>query len=186
VNRDPDVPPGWHYDPSAWSHRLPCLVLAVLGLLIAGYLALYQLGVFATVWEPFFGRGSVVILHSAVAKLLPFPDALLGVAGYLGDLIFGLIGGRGRWRTAPWAVLVFGLFVAGMGLGSLFLVLLQPTAFHAWCTLCLASAAVSLLIAWSAADEVLATLEHLKRQKAAGRSLWQSLGGPSGATSAVG
>jgi hypothetical protein len=56
--RDAAIPPGWDYNPAAWSQRIPIVVLAVIGFLIASYLALYQLRVFDTVWEPFFGNGS--------------------------------------------------------------------------------------------------------------------------------
>src|SRR5919205_1457619 len=95
---DPGVPPGWSYNPSAWSDRLPIIGLALLGFGIALYLALYQLGVFAGVWEPFFGDGSRRILHSSVSRLLPIPDAALGAMGYLLDAVTGAIGGRDRWR----------------------------------------------------------------------------------------
>lgn len=52
------TPPGWSYDPSSWSERLPLIGLALVGFGIAGYLALVQLGVFGRAWEPFFGAGS--------------------------------------------------------------------------------------------------------------------------------
>jgi hypothetical protein len=55
---DSDTPPGWAYNPSSWSQRLPIVALAFAGFGIAMYLALYQWGVFARVWEPFFGEGS--------------------------------------------------------------------------------------------------------------------------------
>ena len=42
-------------------------------------LALYQLGYFSEVWEPFFGNGSAEVLHSALSRVLPIPDAALGV-----------------------------------------------------------------------------------------------------------
>ena len=92
------IPPGWEYNPSAWSERWPIIVLAGVGFAIAMYLALYQWGVFATVWEPFFGDGSERILHSSVSRLLPVPDAFLGALGYLLDIVTGAIGGPGRWR----------------------------------------------------------------------------------------
>jgi hypothetical protein len=53
---DGDVPPGWDYNPSAWRERLPVLLLGLAGLAVASYLALFQLGVLAEVWEPFFGK----------------------------------------------------------------------------------------------------------------------------------
>ena len=118
------TPPGWTYNPSTWSERLPLIGLAVLGFAVAGYLALVQLGSIARAWEPFFGRGSETILHSGVSRLLPVPDAALGAAGYLLDAVSGAVGGRERWRTMPWIVVVFGIAVGPLGAVSLLLVAL--------------------------------------------------------------
>lgn len=115
---------------------------------IATYLALYQWGVLGDVWEPFFGEGSVVVLGSSISRFLPFPDAALGALGYLMDAVTGVVGGRERWRTMPWLVVVFGLAVGPLGAVSVLLVILQPVVLDAWCTLCLAPAAVSLLAPW--------------------------------------
>ena len=40
----PDTPPGWSYNPSTWTQRLPIIVLALVGLYVSRYLAAYQLG----------------------------------------------------------------------------------------------------------------------------------------------
>ena len=176
-NVGPEVPPGWGYNPSSWSQRLPIVGLAMLGFVIAGYLALYQWRVFAVVWEPFFGDGSRIILNSSVSRILPIPDAALGALGYLADAITGIIGHRGRWRTMPWIVIIFGLAVGPLGLVSVLLVILQPVMFDAWCTLCLASALISVLMIGPAADEVLASLQYLKRERLQGRSFWRAFWG---------
>lgn len=70
---DPYAPPGWDDNPSGWSQRLPIVALASMGLGIAIYLALYQWQVLASVWEPFFGKGSEVILTSSISRLCRFP-----------------------------------------------------------------------------------------------------------------
>ncbi len=160
-----EIPPGWSYDPSSWRERIPIVVLALAGFVIAGYLALYQFGVVRHVWEPFFGDGSERVLHSAISRLLPVPDATLGAAGYLVDAVSGVIGGRGRWRTLPWIVIVFGIAVGPLGAVSIALVMIQPLLVHGWCTLCLASALVSVLMIGPAMDEMLASLQHLKRRR---------------------
>lgn len=167
------MPEGWSYNPASWSQRLPIVGLALLGFLIAGYLALYQLGIFKTVWEPFFGNGSRTILNSGVSRVLPIPDAALGALGYLLDAVTGVIGGRKRWRTMPWIVVIFGLAVGPLGAISILLVILQPVMYNSFCTLCLASAVISVLMIGPAMDEFLASLQYLKRQQAAGRSLWR-------------
>jgi uncharacterized membrane protein len=171
------VPAGWGYNPSAWPERLPLIGLALVGFGIALYLALYQFGVFASVWEPFFGSGSQTILHSSVSRLLPIPDALLGAAGYVLDAASGAIGGRARWRTMPWIVIIFGLAVGPLGAVSIALVIAQPLLFDAWCTLCLASAAISVAMIGPAMDEFLASLQFLRREHARGHSAWRAFWG---------
>lgn len=178
---EPDTPPGWDYNPASWPQRLPIVALAALGFVIAAYLALYQYGAFATVWEPFFGAGSEVILHSWVSQLLPVSDAALGAFGYLADAVTGVIGGRARWRTMPWLVVLFGIFVGPLGAVSVLLVILQPVLFGTWCTLCLATAVISVVMIGPAMDEVLASLQHLRREAGEGRSWWRALWGLSAA-----
>jgi hypothetical protein len=177
VSAGSDVPPGWGYNPGARSERLPVVALASTGFLIAGYLALYQARVLDAVWEPFFGDGSEVILGSWVSHVLPLSDAALGALAYLTDAVLGAVGGSRRWRTMPWLVVLFGLFVGPLGAVSVFLVILQPVLFDAWCTLCLVTAVISVLMIGPAMDEVLATLQHLRREHDAGRSLWRALWG---------
>ncbi len=175
ADRPENIPPGWAYNPASWSQRLPIVALAFLGFLIAGYLSLYQLDVFATVWEPFFGDGSEKVLNSAISHVLPIPDAALGAFAYLVDVVAGVIGGRGRWRTMPWVVIVFGIAVGPLGVVSIMLVVFQPVLLGAWCTLCLASAVISLFMVGPAMDEVLASLQHVKRRVDAGASFWRVL-----------
>ena len=69
----------------------------------------------------------------------------------------GAIGGRSRWRTMPWVVIVFGLAVGPLGAISIALVIIQPVVYGEFCTLCLASAVVSLAMIGPALDEFLAS-----------------------------
>lgn len=171
------VPPGWSYNPSTWGQRLPIVGAAVLGFLVSLYLALFQWGVLDRVWDPFFAEGSRRILTSGVSRLLPVPDAFLGALGYVADAVSGVVGGTRRWKRMPWIVVLFGLAVGPLGAVSILLVILQPVAYHAWCTLCLASALVSLLMIGPAMDEMLASLQYLKRVRASGHSLWRAFWG---------
>jgi uncharacterized membrane protein len=171
------APPGWSYNPSAWPERLPLIILALAGTLIASYLALYQMGVLNSVWEPLFGSGSRTILKSSVSRILPIPDAALGAAGYVLDAASGAVGGSERWRTMPWIVILFGVAVGPLGLVSILLVILQPVLFHAWCTLCLCSAVISITMIGPAMDELLASLQYLRREHARGRPLWRAFWG---------
>lgn len=172
-------PLGWTINPSAWPQRIPIIILALIGFLIASYLALFQLNVIRTVWEPFFGNGSRTILTSSISNLLPIPDAALGAFGYLADAVSGSIGGEARWRRKPWIVLLFGFAVGPLGAVSVALVIIQPVLIDAWCTLCLASAFISVLMIGPAFDEILASLQYLRREHDRGRQLWDVFWGGS-------
>ena len=137
--------------------------VALLGFAISGYLAWYQWELLDHVWEPFFGNGSETVLHSALSRLLPIPDAALGAFAYALDAMTGAIGDPQRWRSMPWMVVLFGLAVGPLGLVSVLLVIAQPVVVHAWCTLCLVSALISVILIGPAMDEVLASLQFLKR-----------------------
>jgi uncharacterized membrane protein len=171
------VPPGWDYNPSSWAQRIPIVIIALSGMGIAGYLSLYQLEIIPDVWEPFFGRGSAIILNSNVSRILPVPDALFGALGYLADAVSGIIGGKKRWKELPWIVLVFGFAVGPLGLVSILLVILQPVLFNNRCTLCLTSAAISIVMIGPAMDEFLASIQYLKRVKNTGESRWKAFWG---------
>jgi uncharacterized membrane protein len=173
------IPPGWDYNPAKWSERIPIVILAVIGFLIAGYLSLYQFELIDTVWEPFFGNDSIKILNSKISHILPIPDAALGAFGYLVDAITGVIGGTYRWKKMPWIVIVFGLAVGPLGFVSVLLVVFQPVLFSAWCTLCLASAVISIAMIGPAMDEMLASLQFMRRAKDAGASTWKVFWGVS-------
>jgi hypothetical protein len=109
-----------------------------------------------------------------LSRILPIPDAALGAAGYLADAVTGVIGRRDRWRRMPWIVILFGLAVGPLGGISVLLVILQPVLYDAWCTLCLVSAVISIVMIPPAMDEVLASLQFLRQQHDQGRSLWHA------------
>ena len=135
--------------------------MAVLDLCIAAYLALYR--VLPGVWEPFFGDGSRQVLDSWLSHILPVSDATLGALAYLADVITGSVGGQDRWRRMPWIVVVFAVLVGPLGLVSVGLVIAQPVMFNAWCTLCIATAVLSVAMIGPAMDEALACFQYLKK-----------------------
>ncbi len=172
-----DIPPGWDYNPSTWQQRIPLIIIAVAGFLIALYLGFYQLRIITTVWEPFFGNGSLKVLNSPLSRALPVPDALLGAFSYLLDAVSGIIGRTRRWHTMPWIVVLFGIAIGPLGLISLLLVIAQPVIVNAWCTLCLVTAVMSIVMIGPAMDEVLASFQYLQRVKRSGLSVWKAFWG---------
>jgi len=151
-------------NPSRWGARLPIAVLVAFGLGIASYLAAYQFGFVNDVWEPLFRDGSRRVLHSFISTLLPLPDAAVGAAAYAIELLATLAGGGDRSRTRPRLVLFYGGIVAALAAGGLILSAVQAFVIRAGCTLCLSSAAISVIIAVLARDEIVAGIRQLKRK----------------------
>lgn len=171
------TPRGWGLNPSSWGQRLPLVLWSLVGFAIAAYLTLFQLNLIPSVWDPVFGGGSRTVLRSEVSTLLPIPDAALGAMGYLFDAVTGAVGGRARWRTMPWMVLLFGLAAGPLGAVGVGLVIMQPVLCGAWCLLCLISAAISVGMVAPSLDEAMASLQYLRREKTRGRSWWRAFWG---------
>jgi hypothetical protein len=174
----PHTPAGGSYNPSTWTQRLPIVLLALLGLQISRYLAAYQLGHIDGVWEPFFAgsptdprNGTEEIITSHVSEAWPVSDAAVGGYTYLLEILTGIVGSRARWRTMPWLVVLFGLMIAPLGITSIFFIIIQPLAIGTWSTLALVGAAAMLVQIPYSLDELLATLQVLKRRRQQGRSL---------------
>ena len=155
VTASPSVPAGLMHNPSAWRERLLLAAIAAAGAAISAYLALYQLKVIDSVADPIFGSSSShAVLFSSFSKSLPVPDALLGTLNYLAEIVLDLIGGDDRWRSRPVVVLLFGALVAAGALVSIGLILMQAFVVGHFCTLCLTSAGLSILLAALASAEV--------------------------------
>jgi len=170
----PETPPGWSYNPSSWVERGPIIAMAFLGFFLSRQLAAYQLGHVGRAWDPFFGDGTRRVLESDVSRAWPVSDAGLGAASYMIEALSGFMGGRNRWRTMPWMVVMFGVLVVPLGIVSIVLVILQPVAVGAWCTLCLVTAAAMLVMISPAIDEVVAMVQFLIAARREGRPLWRT------------
>ena len=152
--------------PSAWKWRLVIVLLAAVDFVLAGHMALYQWRAIDAAWDPVFGpEQSHQVLDSAVSetfrRTLLIPDAALGAAAYLAEVVLGLVGSQQRWRERPWLVVIFGANALAVALVGLGLVALQATVVGAWCLLCLITAALSAAMFALAVPEVRAALGHL-------------------------
>ncbi|GAB3168904.1 SPW repeat domain-containing protein [Telluribacter humicola] len=169
----PDIPPGWTYNPSSWNQRLPVIFLSWVGFFVARYMGAYQMGYIDTIWDPFFGDGTRQVLTSKVSKSFPVSDAMLGAFSYVMDILFGCAGAINRWRTMPWVVIIFAILIIPLGVVSITLVILQPVSVGYWCTLCLTSAMISMLMIPFTIDEAVATIQMMRAEKKAhGTSYW--------------
>jgi hypothetical protein len=173
----PTTPPGWSYNPSDWTQRLPIIALALVGLYVSRWLAGYQLGHLDGVWEPFFAgspddprNGTEEIITSWVAEAWPVSDGGLGAITYILEIVTGVIGLRARWRTMPWLVVLFGVLIVPLSVTSISFIIIQPILLGAWSTLALLGAAAMLLQIPYAIDELLASLQFLLRRVKAGQN----------------
>ncbi len=124
------------------------LLLAGLGLVVAVYLLSVQLEL-ADAWDPLFGaHSSASVLRSSFSKSLPVPDSSLGVAGYACELVllFAIVRGFAR-RSRHRIEVAYRWLAAAMAAGGAALVVVQAFVVGHWCSLCLASAALSAAIA---------------------------------------
>lgn len=177
MNFNDNISSGQSSNPSSWRKRVVLLIMAFIGFLIALYLGLYQLHIFKTVWEPFFGNGTNAVVKSSFSRSLPVPDGFIGAFGYLCDIILVSIGNETRWKTKPWVVILYSIVVMLMGLVSILLIIIQPAVLHAWCTLCLASAALSLGMVVPVIDELFASVHQIKNEKRNGKNFWKAMKG---------
>ena len=173
----PEIPPGWSYNPSAWTQRMPIILMALFGLYVSRYLAGYQLGHIPAAWDPFFAgslsdpqNGTEEVITSAVSKAFPVSDAALGGYSYALEILTGLVGARMRWRTMPWLVVLFGLMIVPLGITSILFIIIQPIVIGTWSTVALAGAAAVLVQIPYSLDELIATLQFLRRRASAGQS----------------
>ena len=171
----PDIPPGWDISPSTFLQRTPIVALALVGFFISRYLTAYQLGHVDGVWDPFFSgvarpqlNGTEDIITSEVSKAWPVPDAGIGAATYMLEILTGVIGSSRRWRTIPWLVFIFGLMIVPLGIVSITFIIIQPILLGTWCTLCLVAAAAMVLQIPYSLDELIATGQFLTRRQQQG------------------
>jgi hypothetical protein len=168
-----EVPAGWSYNPSSWPQRWIMIALGFAGWLVSRYLGAFQLGYIDYAWDPFFGESTRQVLNSDMSQSLPISDGSFGALAYTLEFLMGWMGSPARWRTMPWMVALFGILVIPLGLVHIFLVISQPVAVGAWCTMCLLAASIMLPMIPLEVDEVIAMGQHMVLAKRRGDSLWQ-------------
>jgi hypothetical protein len=70
----------------------------------------------------------------------------------------------------PWLVILFGLMIAPLGITSIFFIVIQPIVIGAWSTIALIAAAAVLVQIPYSRDELLVTLQFMRRRARAGRN----------------
>lgn len=124
--------------------RMAIAVLALIGLLIAAYLALYKLGYLGVI-QCTVG-GCETVQSSQYALFLGVPVAVWGVGAYLTLLILAALGVQPRWVYEKWVALaIFGVAATGV-IFSAYLTYLEAAVIQAWCQWCVVSAVIITLI----------------------------------------
>lgn len=134
----------WPFDRSlpASSNRL-IPVFAVVGLVLAGYLAVVELSQQSAVCGPI---GDCNLVHqSPYARIAGIPVGLVGVAGYLTILGAWMLNHIRDWQIAR--QLLVGFVLVGT-LVSLYLTFLEPFVIGATCLWCLLSAITMTTLLW--------------------------------------
>jgi uncharacterized membrane protein len=138
-------------------NRMMIALLALLGLLLSGYLSAYKLGLFGTI---VCGTGGCdTVQNSPWAVFLGVPVPFIGFAGYAALFVLALVGLQPRFVTSRRLAT---LLLAGATIGLLFtayLTYLEAAVIHAWCRWCLGSAAIATLVFLAALPE----LRNLRR-----------------------
>jgi uncharacterized membrane protein len=119
-------------------------LLALVDLLIAGYMLLFKLGLIGTLA---CGTGNCgAVQASSWAVFLGVPVPAWGVVGYALILALALIGIQPRWvGDRRLGMLLFGTATLAFGF-SAYLTAIEAFVLHAWCRWCVASAIVATLI----------------------------------------
>lgn len=153
--------------PPPWA-RMAIAVLALVGVLIAGYLLLYHLGFIGRL---LCGPGDPCerVQTSPYATFLGMPVPAIGLAGYVVILGIVLAGVRPSWAGERRISLALAALSLVAVLFTGYLNALEAYVIHAWCRWCIASAVVIVLIfLFSLAD--LATLGGRRRAAASAPS----------------
>src|SRR5438045_8840635 len=76
--------------------------------------------------------------------------------------------------TMPWMVTFFFILVVPLGVTSIVLVILQPLVVGYWCTICLLTAVVMLVMIPFTVDEVVAMGQFMAGRVRAGKPFWRT------------
>jgi hypothetical protein len=167
-----DSPRGPKHDRDERAPRRRLLLsLALGGFAIALYLTLFQVGVFAGVWDPVFGEAST---RAVLGLTDPVPDAAAGVLAYATEIVLLIATGESA-SNMPWRLLALGLVLSIGAVVSIVLIVVQPAVAHQWCLLCICSAALSLALFALGIGEARAAAARVRRSRERGVALKDAL-----------
>lgn len=124
--------------------RMAIAVLALVGLLVAGYLSLHRMGLIGSL-QCSLG-GCEIVQSSRYAVFLGVPVAYMGLVAYVGLLAVALVGVQPANAASP---RISTALLVGSGVGvafSAYLTYLEAAVIHAWCQWCIISAVIVTII----------------------------------------
>jgi uncharacterized membrane protein len=125
-----------------WPHWIS-IILAIAGLVVAGYLTYSDFTLTSTLCAP--GGGCDTVRQSQYSQVLGVSVALIGLLGYLGILAVLILEQSSPFFARNGPMLVFGLSLIGF-LYSAYLTYLEAFAIRAFCPYCVASAIIMTAI----------------------------------------
>ncbi len=125
--------------------KVASISLAVIGLLIAGYLVISEATNTQTICPATGAFNCDLVQKSIYSHIGPIPVAVIGLLGYLAILAVLLLESRVELFMERGKMLVFGMALVGL-LFTGYLTAMEAFVLHAWCIWCLGSAvAITLL-----------------------------------------
>lgn len=125
-------------------NRMAVAAVALIGVFVATYLLLYNMGAVGSIVCG-VGGGCETVQSSEYAYFLGVPVAALGLGGYLAILAVSLTGLQPRFAAERWvAGALLGLTTIAF-LFSLYLSALEQWVIGAWCRWCIVSAVLATL-----------------------------------------
>lgn len=125
--------------------RMVIAVLALVGIFVSGYLALYKLGYLGSLQCGATG-GCEVVQASEYSMLLGLPVALWGAGAYVLLFLLAMLGVQPRWARERWLALTL-CGLGGFGFAfSAYLTYVSGRVIGAFCQWCLISTVLITLI----------------------------------------
>lgn len=118
--------------------------VALIGVFIATYLLLYNLGALGGI-ACGVGGGCETVQATRFAYFLGIPVAGWGLATYIGILTVALAGAQPRFAHARWVPAGLLLLTGIAFVFSAYLTALEAWVIHAWCRWCVVSAVIATL-----------------------------------------
>ncbi|HSH45987.1 MAG TPA: vitamin K epoxide reductase family protein [Longimicrobiales bacterium] len=127
------------------ANRMVVAAVALVGVFVATYLLLYNLGLVGSIVCG-IGGGCETVQASEYAYFLGIPVAAWGLGGYLAILGVAMLGTQPALAEERWVgMTLFGLATVAF-LFSLYLSALEQWVIGAWCRWCVVSAILATLI----------------------------------------